>query len=407
LDIHTLHVEHAVFLASYTILTVANSWLYKGTKGVYAFSLYGFSVFLGASAIAMRGHVSDLISIVLGNFFVVIGYSFLLLSLIGFLGRKTSYFYPQILLLLVGLVTLLQYGWFHPDTGNRLIALSLVLGCQHGQIAFLLYRSRSPALRIPINSMMLIMIGLCISNIVRIVGVAIHGSPHNYLNAGSFLAWILIVNSCLQVGAMVSFVWMTAAMLRGKLEVQAVTDPLTGALNRRGMERAAEQSILICRKDSVPLSAAVIDLDDFKRINDSFGHHCGDAALIAVAACLRSHLRPDDILARIGGDEFAVLLPRTSIVEAAPIIERLRLSIAATRIVYGQFDMRVSASFGLAELKSPGQNWEQLFVRCDKALYEEKNAAATQFRPRDISSSELGLFPKLTSSSATADSHIA
>ncbi len=283
LDIHTLHVEHAVFLASYTILTVANSWLYKGTKGVYAFSLYGFFVFLGASAVAMRGHIPDLISIVLGNLFVIIGYAFLSFSLIGFLGRKTSYFYLQIFLFLIGLVTMLQYGWFHPDTGKRLIALSLVLGCQHGQIAFFLYRNRSPALRIPILSMTLMLVGLCITNIVRIVGVALHGAPHNYLNAGPFLAWILIVNSCLQVGAMVSFVWMTAAMLRGKLEVQAITDPLTGALNRRGVERAAEQSILICRKDSVPLSAVVIDLDAFKQINDSFGHHCGDAALIAVA----------------------------------------------------------------------------------------------------------------------------
>lgn len=393
MDIHTLHVEHAAFLASYTILTVANSWLYKGTKGVYAFSLYSFFVFLGASAVALRGQIPDPISIIFGNLFVIIGYSFLCLSLIGFLGRKTSYLYQQLFFFLVGLVTMLQYGWLHPDTGKRLIALSLVVACQQGQIALFLYRNRSPTLRIPILSMTLILAGLCISNTIRFVEVAIYGAPHNYLNAGPFLAWILISNSCLQLGAMVSFVWMTAAMLRGKLEVQAVTDPLTGALNRRGIERAAEQSILICTKDSVPLSAAVIDLDDFKQINDSFGHHCGDAALIAVAACLRNQLRPDDILARIGGDEFAVLLPRTSLTQASTIIERIRVSIAATEIVYGDILTRVSASFGVAELNSPGQDWEQLFMRCDKALYEEKNAGPTESCLKDIASSDLDLLP--------------
>lgn len=393
MDIHTLHVEHAVFLALYTILTVANSWLYKGMKGVHGFSLYSLFVFLGATAVALRGQVPDFISIVLGNIFVVAGYFFLSVCLAGFLGRKTSQLYLQAGLVFVAVITMLQYGWIHPDTSKRLIAYSVVLGAQHAQIALFLYRNRTDTLRIPIGSMILMMVGLCLSNLIRIVGVTLHGAPSNYLNAGSFLGWVLIINSCLQWGAMVAFVWMTAAILRGKLEAQAATDPLTGALNRRGMELAAEQSILACKRESSPLSAAVIDLDDFKRINDSYGHHCGDATLIAVASCLQRNMRDGDVLARIGGDEFAVLLPRTSCSEATEIIETLRRSIAATAIIYGQIQTQVSASFGLSELQPHTDNWEQLFMRCDKALYEEKQSDAPQFAPRNITRSELGLLP--------------
>ena len=392
MDIHTLHVEHAVFLALYTILTLANSWLYKGMKGVRWFSLYSMLVFLGATAVALRGHIPDFVSIVLGNVLVVAGYSALFFSMAEFLGRKTSQTYLQLFLLLVAILTMLQYGWIHPDTGKRLIAFSLVLGCQDAQIALFMYRHRTDPLRIPIASMILMMAGLCIANLVRIVGVAMHGAPQNYLNAGAFLQWILIVNSCLQWGAMVSFVWMTAAILRGKLEVQAATDPLTGSLNRRGMELAAQQCIVSCKKDSSPLAALVIDLDDFKQVNDSFGHHCGDAALIAVSSCLQRGMRPGDLLARIGGDEFAVLLPHTTYSQAVEITEQLRESIAKTDIIYGPTNTRVTASFGLAELQPNIHSWEQLFMRCDKALYEEKQSDATEFPSANLPNTNLGLF---------------
>lgn len=393
MDIHTLHVEHAVFLATYTILTVANSWLYKGMRGVRCFSLYSFSVFLGATFVALRGHIPDFVSIVLGNLFVVIGYSFLFLSLADFLGRKRSQFSIQAVLLLIAVITMLQYGWLHPDTRKRLIAYSLVLGIQHAQIALFLWRNRTYALRVPIVSMALTIMGLCIANFIRIAGITIQGAPSNYLNAGPFLAWILIVNSCLQWGAMVAFVWMTAAVLRGKLELQAATDPLTGTLNRRGIEIAAEKSIMACRKESSPLCAVVVDLDDFKRINDSFGHHCGDAALIAVATCLQRGMRGEDVLARIGGDEFAMLLPRTSHAEAVTIIEFLRSSIAAIEIVHDQSQTKVTASFGLAEMQGSGCTWEQLFMKCDQALYEEKQADTTHLPLRGASSVSLGLLP--------------
>jgi diguanylate cyclase (GGDEF)-like protein len=373
-DIHTLHIEHVGLLALYTLVTVINSMLYKGMKGIHWFSLYSFCALLGAVAVAMRGQIPDFLSIVIGNLFVVAGYCLLFLSLADFFGRKAYHLYLQGALLLIGVVTMLQFGYFHPDTKLRLIAYSIVLGIQQGHIAIYLLREKEGSLRLATGSMALMLGALSLTNMTRVVGVSVQGAPHDYLAAGPFLAWIVVINSCLQCGAMVAYVWMTAAFLRRDLQIQASTDPLTGLLNRRAIELAAEQHIVAHRKSNQPISAIILDLDKFKKINDSHGHHCGDATLIAIASCLQRGMRRDDILARIGGDEFAILLPHTSEEQATEIAERLRASIEETRIVYGQVQAGVTASFGLGHLQGSNDSWEDLFMRCDKALYEVKGA---------------------------------
>jgi diguanylate cyclase (GGDEF)-like protein len=394
LDIHTLHIEHAVFLALYTLLTVANSWLYKGMKGVNWFCSYSFFVLLGAVGVALRGRIPDPVSILAATVCVSTGYACLYFCISDFFGRRGKEDYLQIILLLLIAAAMVQYGVVAPDTSKRLLIYSVLLLFQQLQTAVLLFRNPNPDIRIPASSMAIMMFGFVLSNLLRAIGISMHGAPQNYLEAGDFLVWVLIINICLQGGVMIAYVWMTAAMLRGKLEVQAATDPLTGALNRRGIEVAAEQRILSCRKDRQPLSAMVIDLDDFKRINDTFGHHCGDATLIAVAACLQRGMRSRDLLARIGGDEFAVLLPNTPHAEALEITERLRASIAGTEIIYGQIRTRVTASFGLAQLQSDDLSWEQLFLNCDKILYDEKRSQRPINSIPSIPGQALGMLPQ-------------
>jgi diguanylate cyclase (GGDEF)-like protein len=374
LDMHTLHVEHVVLLALYTFLTLANSSLYKGVKGIHWFSLYNLAALLGAIAVALRGHIPDFLSIVIGNLLVVAGYFFFSLSLAAFFGRKPALFYLQGGLLIVAVITMVQYGWLHNDTPKRLIAYSIVLGCQQAQMAFFLLRQNRDALRVATLSMSFMLACLSLANILRVIGVSMHGAPNNYLNAGAFLAWIVIANSGLQCGAIVSYAWMTAAHLREDLEVQASTDPLTGLLNRRAIEVTAGQKILACSSTGSIVSAIILDLDGFKQINDTFGHHCGDATLMTVAAYLQRGLRKGDLLARIGGDEFAILLPDTSLETATAVAAELQTSVERAEVLYGPISTSVTISFGIAQLNPPVRTWEQLLVCCDQALYEAKRS---------------------------------
>ncbi len=372
MGIHTLHIEHVVLLAVYTLLTVANSRLYKGMRGIHYFSLYNLCALLGAVAVALRGQIPDFCSIVLGNLFVVVGYILLFLSLAALLGFHRRHFHFQASLGAIACVTMLEYGWLHPDTRRRLIAYSIVLGLQQAQIAWLVIQKRGGGFRIAGGTMALMLAGLSVANAVRVAGVFLQGAPANYLNAGPFLGWIVVVNSCLQCGTMVAYVWITAALLRNDLEVQASTDPLTGLLNRRAFERRAESEIAECRVAELPISAITIDLDGFKHLNDTYGHGCGDAMLVIVAKCLRQNMRKTDHVARLGGDEFAVLLPRTTLEDAFRIAEELRVSLERLQLASGEIHSKVTASFGLAAAERQTADWDHLVMHCDQALYAAK-----------------------------------
>jgi diguanylate cyclase (GGDEF)-like protein len=372
MDIHTLHVEHAVLLGLYTFLTFVNSWLHPGTKGVHWFPIYNLCAFVGAVLILLRGHIPDVISILLGDLFFPIAYVFLHRCLTEFFGHGATQWQLQTCLVGASFAALVQYGWLHPNTATRLIFFSAFLTIQLTMSAYLVFRNAGEYLKISGGLMGLVLLLLGISNFIRFVGVILYGAPKNYLHGNTLLAWTLIDNSVLQGAVTVCFVWMTAATLHHDLQTQASTDPLTGLLNRRAIEFIAEREITVSQQSGQPLSAILIDLDGFKQINDTYGHKCGDLVLISVSNCLQNHLREQELLARIGGDEFVVLLPQTSIETAKKTAERLRTSLEQWEIAYGSFKVRVHASFGISEIQSPTHDWDHLIMCCDKALYSVK-----------------------------------
>lgn len=157
-----------------------------------------------------------------------------------------------------------------------------------------------------------------------------------------------------------------------KLIDAALTDPLTSLYNRRGLERRAEA--LLIRPHGAPAHQTwvMIDIDHFKVVNDTFGHEGGDIVLKAVAAALQAMARDCDILARLGGEEFVVLLPDAALAAAAAVAERMRLRVESLEVqVAGQL-VRVSASFGIAQQIS-GEANSAVLERADAALYRAKS----------------------------------
>lgn len=363
-----------MLLAIYSLLTVANSLLYRNVKGIHWFSLYNVFALLGAIAVELRGQIPDFLSIVVGNLCVMTGYALLFFSLAALAERSIRQTYFQLLLLAAAVVTMMQWGYWHPETKTRLLAYSLILFLQQAHIAFFICFAHAGKLRRVGSAMAVMLAGLAAINVIRILGVSLHGAPSDYLQAGPFLAGIVVANTCLQCGAMVAYVWMTASLLRKELEHQALSDPLTGILNRRAIQKAAEREIALSRQRSLPLSVITVDLDSFKKINDSYGHHAGDATLIAVADCLQQAMRGTDLLARTGGDEFTILLPRTSLQSADEIAERLRSCVEALRVLHQDVETTITASFGLATLESSTLTWDHLINTSDKALYRAKRA---------------------------------
>lgn len=155
------------------------------------------------------------------------------------------------------------------------------------------------------------------------------------------------------------------------LEQLAMTDPLTGCANRRHFMERAGHMIDLAQRHGTPLSLAVLDLDDFKRINDTYGHPGGDAALAMAGKLLSDHMRGTDLIGRIGGEEFALLMPHTGMAGAVPLAERLRQAIEHGEVTADGQAIRVTASLGIAELR-PEEDFDGLYARADYALYAAK-----------------------------------
>jgi diguanylate cyclase (GGDEF)-like protein len=149
----------------------------------------------------------------------------------------------------------------------------------------------------------------------------------------------------------------------------AFTDHLTGLANRRRFERQLEREAARTERYSRPFCLLLVDIDNFKDVNDTHGHDAGDEALRQVANVIQSGTRGIDTGARIGGDEFAVILPETDLVRGLEVAERLRSAIAA--LDFGPAG-RVTASLGVAELPTCARNNEELRASADAALYEAK-----------------------------------
>jgi diguanylate cyclase len=160
--------------------------------------------------------------------------------------------------------------------------------------------------------------------------------------------------------------------LRFEAELQARTDPLTSLPNRRAFYEGAGKLLRLASRTGDPLALIMLDIDFFKRVNDTWGHDAGDRVLIEVAAQIADCARDSDLPVRLGGEEFAVLLPGTDAAGARHFAERLRQKIAALEIVVDDEVLQVTSSFGVACSAGAQADIEDLLQRSDAALYRSK-----------------------------------
>jgi diguanylate cyclase (GGDEF)-like protein len=160
------------------------------------------------------------------------------------------------------------------------------------------------------------------------------------------------------------------------VQMQAVTDELTGLFNLRHFHHTLDGEIERSRRFGTDVGLAMLDIDDFKQINDTYGHQQGDVVLLEVARVLRSLSRDIDEPARYGGEEMAVVLPQTDLNGAELLAERMRSAIEALRInrLDGDGTLQVTASFGVASLPTCASDKDGLIAEADAALYRAKRA---------------------------------
>lgn len=176
--------------------------------------------------------------------------------------------------------------------------------------------------------------------------------------------------------------------LQGQLQEQASTDSLTGLCNRRAFFAGMEQVLALSSRHLRPVSIMLADIDHFKDVNDTFGHQAGDAVLRHVAQLIRRTLRASDMAARVGGEEFALLLPETGRAGAFRMADRLRLAIAEDICIHGEQPIPITISFGLACLEAhhsgDAPSCDEFLRAADSALYASKRAGRNRVSHQEL-----------------------
>jgi diguanylate cyclase (GGDEF)-like protein len=195
---------------------------------------------------------------------------------------------------------------------------------------------------------------------------------------GILVAITCAISPLLLLVALPPVILLQRSLMHQQLQAAARTDAKTGLLNAAAWQREADAEVTRALRAEAPVTVLLVDVDHFKRVNDSHGHLAGDEVLRCLATELRQQVRDSDVVGRFGGEEFTVLLPRTDAKEALLIAERLRRSAGTLSILVGEIRIGVTISIGAAVLGSHGRDLFELLAAADLALYRAKDKGRNQ-----------------------------
>ncbi|MCW8883108.1 MAG: diguanylate cyclase [Sedimenticola sp.] len=371
LDIRTLSLL-AVLVALLMAGAMLLLWrLNPEERSVRYWAVGNWAIAVGFLCIGLRGFLPIFISVVVANSLIVAGYGLFLAGVWEFLGKSIRWWVIKTAVALVFL-SFLYFTYQSPDISARIVIVSLVIAILSGLSANALIREVSQRMQkiqtLTASVFMLHALYLSLRSIATLTGTPVYDlfSP-NLVQALAFLD-VIVVAICLTFG----FTSMINRRLQFHLDHLASYDILTGVFNRRAFEQAAVREIARCSRQKKQISILLLDIDHFKRINDRYGHPVGDKVLKATAGTIADVLRTEDILGRIGGEEFCMLLPEADQEAAIDVSERVRLAVCENAMEYADETIKITVSIGVATIRSDEMDWTQMFQIADEALYRAK-----------------------------------
>lgn len=166
--------------------------------------------------------------------------------------------------------------------------------------------------------------------------------------------------------------------VQNKLKLLSRTDSLTGLMNRRMFDETAEKEFYRYKNESIHYSLLALDIDHFKRINDKYGHPIGDYVLASFSSLCEKNIRSQDKIARIGGEEFCIILPATDKAGAMEVAEKLRASISNACFTQNDYEISITVSIGVSEVKESDYDYVAMLKRADENLYHAKHKGRNQ-----------------------------
>jgi len=252
------------------------------------------------------------------------------------------------------------------NDSNRILYLAIYTACFYPVMAWLVFQRARNKKNIGYG-----IIGIACSLVVIIIPIQIYGL-YAYEDPNLAYGISLIGSSTGFVLVGIGFLTSILVEEHKKLQQLALIDPLTSLYNRRGMGVAIDLPVASEQRETRCISAIAVDIDNFKKINDRYGHDTGDEVLIELAKILKQHARASDAVCRMGGEEFVIVSPETVNENAVIIADRIRRQVEGLELKYGENTITLTSSFGVAT-HCGTIDIDYLLKDADKALYQAKN----------------------------------
>jgi diguanylate cyclase (GGDEF)-like protein len=370
LDIPTLFVV-AVFVCAVAGLLLLLSWLQnRNVRGLAFWASALIIGSIGVALIAARGDISDTWSIAIANAMLATAYGVMWAGARNFDGRAT----PAALVLAGAVIWLVAcyIEAFFASQQARTALMSAIVVSYSLLSAWELWRGRREGLtfRLPVILLLLV------HSAFFVVRIPLAGALPLPTESEEFHSgwWTFTIFEAVFFAFCIPY--LLGAMARERMALgykrASLIDPLTGVNNRRAFFERGEKLLHRSTFDGRPAVLLLFDLDRFKQVNDTFGHHVGDGVLKAFCGAAAAALRPDDLFGRVGGEEFASLLPHTSLDEGLAVAERVRSSFEATTLEVGANPLAATVSIGVAMSIDPSRTLADVFKAADRALYRAK-----------------------------------
>jgi diguanylate cyclase (GGDEF)-like protein len=374
MDTRTLILINVMFYALYAGVTLANARIFGGQRGARWFAGANLSR-AGAMLLVLLVHWRRMplrVDEALTGLFAVAGLMMLHWSFVELLERGPLLRRVQFGLLGTAVAAALFVVIWPPEAPVMVGAMCLVLGVQSLVTASVVFRFSGEDVGLA-GWMTGGALSLYAATLLMRTLVTLQYRTPQYAEMAEQMDRVWMVVMLLANGVIAfGYMFLAAAKLRLELLWRAQVDELTGLLNRWALKRATMREIQRCKRAKGALALVMMDLDGLKIVNDTAGHGCGDVVLQAVGGVIQETVRAQDSVARMGGDEFCILLPETDLSEAVTVAERLRVEVEELVIRYRGETVRVMASLGVASSEQCGLTWQGLMDYSDSALYRAK-----------------------------------
>jgi diguanylate cyclase (GGDEF)-like protein len=373
MDLKTSFVFYFISMALYVSVLTAMALVDKRVIGT-RWLAYSVLVEMLKTVLQMMGpSIPRVFSTMLANELNILAFFTMYMGLRWFVQRlpPLDRVWPSLMLALMAVYCAMFM--LHVRYASLLITAAALWIC--GAILWMLLRQNEERFRLPAfitSAMLLILMGV----VTYRAGLAIeiYQRPDWRMPVGdprwnnSMLVLVMLAH-CL----LIMYVWFAAAELYSAVEATAGIDALTGCLNRRALMKLAAHEVARSERSGLPLTVVVLDLDHFKLVNDTYGHAAGDAVLCALVVLLQNRLRSVDVVARIGGEEFLLLLPDTDAASGAKVVEGLRQAGEMMQVESEGYVTRTTISAGVTQGLPRNDTWTAMMNRADRALYQAKS----------------------------------